>query len=121
MTFWIADWLRAFALTVAIELAIATPLLRSAEPRLLRRSMAIVLANLATHPSVWFIFPGAALGATPRLALSELFAVVVELLVYRLIWPELSWRRALATSLCANALSALAGLLLAVGALETHR
>lgn len=112
MTFWITDWLRAFALTVVIELAIATPLLRSAERSGLRRSMGILLANLSTHPAVWFIFPGAALGSSARFVLSESFAFVVELFVYRLIWPELTWRRAFVTSLAANAASALAGLLL---------
>jgi hypothetical protein len=112
MTFWISDWLRAFALTVVIELLIAVPLLRVVETRGVRLSMGIVVANLATHPAVWFIFPGAALGLIARLAISELFALVVELLIYRLIWPELTWRRAFATSLCANAFSATAGFLI---------
>jgi hypothetical protein len=112
MTHWIVDWLRAFAWTVGVELTIALPLLRAVEARALRRCMAIVFANLATHPAVWFIFPGAALAITPRIALSELFALVTEILVYRVVWPELSWRRAFAVSLCANAASALSGLLI---------
>jgi hypothetical protein len=115
MTYWIADLLRAFALTVVVELAVAAPLLRALDPRGPRRSAGIVLANLATHPAAWFIFPGAALGVLARIARSELWAVTIELLVYRLIFSELSWRRALATSVSANALSALAGVLVTRG------
>ena len=109
MTHWIVDWLRAFGWTLVTELLVANALLRAVETRGVRRSMAIVFANLATHPAVWFIFPGATLGMNARIALSELFAVVVEVLIYRVVWPELSWRRALLTSVCANAASALSG------------
>ena len=36
------------------------PLLRAAEPRVARRLAALLLVNLATHPLVWFLFPGLA-------------------------------------------------------------
>ena len=105
MTFWVLAWLRAFALTVAVELAVAMPLLGSIEPRWPRRAAAIALANLATHPLVWFAFPGLSLAATTRLGSSEVWAVVVEAAVYRLVWPGASLRRAAIASLAANAAS----------------
>ncbi len=43
----VADWLVAFAITCAIELAIAVPMLRAAEPRALHCRVVLVLfANL---------------------------------------------------------------------------
>jgi hypothetical protein len=110
MTFWIADWLRMFALTLGVELAVATPLLRPIEARLWRRIAAVCLANLASHPLVWFVFPGAGLSYATRVGLSELWALLVEAAAYVLVWPTLRWRRALLASLCANGASVAAGL-----------
>lgn len=110
MTFWVANWLRAFGLTLIVELAIALPLLAPIEPRLSRRTAAVVFANLATHPLVWFLFPGLALDAGARLALSEVWAAFAELAIYRIVWPSLSIRRAVLVSLAANAASLVAGL-----------
>jgi hypothetical protein len=110
VTFWVANWLRAFGLTLLVELAIALPLLAPSEPRLSRRASVVVVVNLATHPLVWFLFPGLAIGAGGRLALSEAWAVLAELAIYRIVWPALSFRRAALVSLAANAASLLAGL-----------
>jgi hypothetical protein len=92
------------------QLAIAVPLLAPVEPRLLRRTFAVVAANLATHPLVWFLFPGLATGAGARLALSEVWAVLAEFAIYRVVWPALSIRRATLVSAAANAASLVAGL-----------
>jgi hypothetical protein len=113
VTFWITDWLRAFAVTVAIELALAVPLLARVERRLSRRAAAVVAANLATHPLVWFLFPGLAMGRAARVALSELWALLAEAAIYVIVWPSLRFRRALLVSLAANGVSAAVGLLLA--------
>ncbi|MES1204984.1 MAG: hypothetical protein ABUS79_03525 [Pseudomonadota bacterium] len=78
MTFWVANWLRAFGLTVLIEVVVAVPLLSSAEPSLGRRVGAVLAANLATHPLVWFLFPGLAIGRWAQLGLSEAWAFVAE-------------------------------------------
>jgi hypothetical protein len=110
MTFWVANWLQAFGLTLLVELAIALPLLAPIEPRIWRRASAVVVVNLATHPLVWFLFPGLAVGAGARLALSEVWAVVAELAIYRIVWPALSIRRATLVSAAANAASLVAGL-----------
>jgi hypothetical protein len=112
MTFWIADWLRMFALTLAVELAVATPLLRRAEPRLWRRMAGISIANLASHPVVWFVMPGAALAYATRIVLSETWAFGAEVLVYLVIWPALGWRRAVLVSLSANVASVAVGQIL---------
>ncbi|HVY39787.1 MAG TPA: hypothetical protein VHM31_17740 [Polyangia bacterium] len=112
MTFWVVNWLRAFGLTVLIELAVALPLLAAAEPSLGRRVGAVIAANLATHPLVWFLFPGLALGRWTQFGLSEAWAVLAEIAVYRLVWPAMRPARAGLVSLLANAASCLIGLLL---------
>jgi hypothetical protein len=113
VTFWVTDWLRAFGLTLLIELALAVPLLAAVEPRVLRRGAAVIAANLATHPLVWFMFPGLALGWPARLALSEAWALIAETMIYLTVWPALRLRRAFVVSLIANGASATAGLILA--------
>lgn len=116
MTFWVTAWLRAFGLTLLVELPIAGLLLARVEPGAPKRAAAIVaavvVANLATHPLVWFLFPGLALRYAARLTLSEVWAVMAEAGIYLLVWPALRFRRALLVSLAANAASALLGLLL---------
>jgi hypothetical protein len=109
VTFWIADWLRAFALTLLAELPIATWLLATVERSVGRRIAIVVIANLATHPLVWFLFPGLAVGRSVRFGLSELWAVVAEIAIYRLVWPAIRVRRAAVVSLLANAASVAVG------------
>ena len=113
MTFWIADWLRAFAITLVVEIPIATPLLAAVERSVGRRIAIVVVANLATHPLVWFLFPGLAFGEPVRFALSEAWAVLAEIVVYKLVWSSLRLRRAALISLAANAASVAAGFALA--------
>jgi hypothetical protein len=110
MTYWIRDWLWMFGLTCGVELTVAMMLLRRAEPRLWRRASGILVANLATHPLVWFVFPGARLSYLTQVSLSEVWAVMAEVLVYIVIWPNLGWRRALLVSFAANAASFLVGI-----------
>ena len=102
-------WLVAFAVTLFSELAVAVPLLAGAGTRL-RRVAAVCLAQLATHPAVWFIWP---LFGWPRptyLLVAESFALVTEALIYRLIFDRLTWSRALAASALANGASVFIGL-----------
>jgi hypothetical protein len=110
VTFWAVNWLRAFGLTVVVEILVAAPLLAPAEPRLARRAAVVAVANLATHPLVWFLFPGLTLGPSARLAMSEIWAVVGELAIYLLVWPALRFRRAAIVSLVANGASCVVGL-----------
>ncbi|XXT21252.1 hypothetical protein WME94_06770 [Sorangium sp. So ce429] len=108
----VVAWSRAFALTLLVELAVASPLLGPAEPSRRRRAALVAIANIASHPAVWFIFPALALGATTRLALSELWAVLLEVGVYRLALRDLPALRAVAASALANGASLGLGLLL---------
>jgi len=113
VTFWITDWLRAFAVTLLVEIPIATPLLAIVERSVARRIAIVVVANLATHPLVWFLFPGLAFGRPTRFALSEAWAVLAEIAIYKLVWPSLRGRRAALVSLAANGASVAAGFALA--------
>jgi hypothetical protein len=113
VTFWVTAWLRAFGLTLLVELPIAVALLARVEPRALRRAAAVVAANLATHPLVWFLFPALTLARSARFGLSELWALLAEAIIYVIVWPALRFRRALLISLAANGASVLAGLVLA--------
>jgi len=105
-----AAWLTAFLVTVAVELAVAVPLLAPSSAGWARRAGVVALANLATHPLVWFAFPQTGLFGTERLAVSELFAVCVEAAAYRLVWPALGSMRAFGTSAVANGASLAVGL-----------
>ena len=96
-------WLRAFALTLAVELAVAPVLLR--EGSLRRRLTVVLLANALSHPVVWFAFPLVDASYTVRLLIAEAFAVASETVVYRAAVPEVGWSRALAASALANAAS----------------
>ena len=57
--------------------------------------------------------PGARARQAARLALSEAWALLAEIAIYRLVWPSLSGRRAALVSLAANGASVAAGFALA--------
>ena len=105
MTFWIANWLYAFGLTVAVELAIGAPLLAATEPRVMRRLGGIVLVNLASHPLVWFVGPTVATHSAMRLGISETWAWLAEVGGYLVIWPGMGAPRAALVSALANGAS----------------
>jgi hypothetical protein len=109
---WVLDWLRVFALTLAVEALVATPLLGRAESRMARRLAAVLLVNLATHPLVWFLIPGLAARHTIRVVLSEAWAFGAEWAGYLVVWPALGARRAAVISLLANGASFAAGVIL---------
>jgi len=104
-------WTRAFAATVALEWAVAIPLLRAVEPSLPRRAVAILLVNFSTHPLVWFFFPHLGLTWTQGVILAEIWAYGFETVGYRTIFQGMTWRRAAGVSVAANTLSLLVGLL----------
>jgi hypothetical protein len=106
-------WLEAFGLTVAIEEAILLPLLRSVEPSLLRRVMAVLIANLSTHPLVWFFFTRLGLSYATGAFVAEAWAFGFEIVVYRVIFARASWARCALASVAANTGSLVLGLILA--------
>lgn len=114
-------WVVAFAITITVEASLAIPLLAPSGLGRPRRAAIVVLANLATHPLVWFAFPQLGLLANERLAVSEAFAVAVEAAVYALFWSTAAGSnvagkvvvlRSLGTSAIANSASFAAGLTL---------
>ena len=103
-------WLRGFGLTLAVEEAIAAPLLQHVEPSLARRVMAVLVVNLATHPLVWFFFPHLGWSWTAVTLVAEGWAFGFETLAYRVVFPEAPWTRCALVSACANGGSYLLGL-----------
>ena len=102
---YVALWSHAFVFTLGVELVVATPLLSASGASRWRRMAAVAVANVASHPAVWFIIPELHLGNTASLVLSESWAVLLELGIYLLVFPSLGKRRAAVTSLAANAAS----------------
>lgn len=98
-------WLIGFGLTVLLEAPLVAWLLAAHEPSLRRRLELLLLANLLTHPLVWFFFPSLPLPRLGSLLLSEAWAFGLELYVYARLVPHPSWQRAATTSLLANATS----------------
>lgn len=95
-------WLVAFVVTCAIELAVVYRL----GPQTRRRLPVALLAQVATHPFVWIAMatlPGSQLA---RLAVVELWAVLVETAIYKR-GLGIQGREAFALSALANAASLL--------------
>lgn len=105
------DWAIAFGLTLAVELAVAVPLLGPPATRR-RRAAIVTLAQLITHPCVWFVLPELGLSRTTYLVLAEGWAVLGELCWYRLVFRAHPWSRLLAVSALANGCSLAVGTLL---------
>ena len=100
------DWLRAFLLTLAVEVPLVAWLLRRAEPQLWRGAAIAVIANLATHPLVWFGWSQAFLIGTPEYVIAaETWAVAVEAAIFAVTIRGLGPRRAVLISLIANGAS----------------
>jgi hypothetical protein len=106
----ITSWALAFSVTVGVELVVAIPLLGPGSR--LRRATAVALAQLVTHPIVWFVLPQLGLSRTTYLVLAETWAIVGELLLYRLVFVQLPGSQLLAAAALANGCSLAAGTLL---------
>lgn len=109
---WVIAWLKAFVLTVAIEIPVAAVAFRRDEPSLGRRAGLIFYASLATHPAVWFIFPRLELTYTEMVIAAETWAVAAEAVLYALVFRGVELWRAAAISLIANGASYGIGLIL---------
>jgi hypothetical protein len=102
----IADWFMAFLLTLVVELPVGVILLRPAEPELVRRALAVLIANLVTHPAVWYVLTQLLLVGTLTFTLvAETWAVLGEAVVYGVTFPAMARSRALAVALVVNTLS----------------
>jgi hypothetical protein len=105
-----AHWALAFAATLLMELLVAVPLLRQVGATWTRRAAAVTLANLASHPLVWFVLPRA-VARSDFPILAEAWAVAAEAAVYALVFPAGGLTRAVGVSAVANAASFVGGFL----------
>jgi len=101
----LAPWARAFAWTVIVETAVVLPLLRFACPSRLRRAGLVLLANVVSHPLLWFLFARLTVPFGHKTLWLEGWAWLAELIVYRISLPKLTLARAAAISAVANGLS----------------
>jgi hypothetical protein len=112
MFFPVEEWFAAFVLTLVVETPIVVAVLRRREPDLVRLALIAVIANLVTHPAVWFVFTQLFLVGTPQYVLAaEAWAVVIEAAVYLVVIRGVGTRRAVTASVLANAASIVAGLM----------
>lgn len=110
MFFPASGWFAAFLLTIAVEVPIASYLLRRIEPDRLRLLVVVVFANLATHPIVWYVITQPFLiGTWEYVLVAEAWAVAAEAVFYAVVFRGLAARRALAVAAVANAASFLVG------------
>lgn len=104
-------WFHAFVVTLGVELVVAVPLLRKAEPSWIRRVGAVLFANLASHPLVWFVIPRFGLGHISTDIVCEAWAIGLELVFYQFVF-RIGFVQALSVSALANGASLAVGLLL---------
>lgn len=105
-------WFIGFAVTVVLEAPWILAGLRAFEPDPKRRVMALLFANLLTHPLVWYLFPSMPLQRSWSLAASELWAFVGEWVFYASFVERLTYRRAAWLSFAANGTSYVLGRLI---------
>lgn len=117
MSPFLSGWGRAFALTLAVEVPLVIALTKGTAPLPQRVALAVI-ANLASHPLVWFVFPELGLDYHAWLVLAEAWAVLVETFVYMTQVPALGLRRAALISLAANATSVAAGFVLRAASVD---
>ncbi|MCU0681698.1 MAG: hypothetical protein MUF34_05490 [Polyangiaceae bacterium] len=104
-------WLRAFLLTVLIEVPLVLALTRESPVPARRRLALAFFAQLTTHPLVWYVFPKVGLPGLWPLTLSELWAWWGEALFYLAAFAPLRPWRAIGVAGVANGVSFGLGLL----------
>jgi len=112
----VSEWLSVFALTLGVELVVAFPLLRLIEPSWRVRVRLVLLANVLTHPFVYFAAEAAShlpeRFFAPAVFALELSACAIEAGVYARAFRRREWLPAVFTSFFANAASLAASLCL---------
>ncbi|MCX8199991.1 MAG: hypothetical protein N3G76_00815 [Candidatus Micrarchaeota archaeon] len=100
-------FINALGITLAVELSVLYVLLkgRLAALHIIKWGCA---ASLITLPFVWFAFPFLSIGPV----WPEIFAFVVEAVLYYFVFPAIGWRCAFGISLLANAASFAVGLMI---------
>jgi len=109
----ISSWFAAFVVTLAVEAPIVVWLLRGMERDFLRLGIFIVVANLATHLAVWYVFTQLLLiGTLGYILVAETWAIAAEATLYWAAIRGLPMRRALAIAITANLASFAVGRLI---------
>jgi hypothetical protein len=103
------QWMRFFAFTVIVEALVAFPMLGATDKSSARRIGAILVANLTTHPLVFFFFARVMHDRTAMTIVAESWALLAETGVYALIFSSMKGSRALTVSALANAASFIVG------------
>jgi len=110
MYFPVSGWFAAFMVTILVEIPVATFLLRDSgtDPR--RLVVLVVLANLVTHPALWYVIPQLLpVGSVRYTVAGEAWAVGAEALFYWAAIKGLRARRAIGVALVANLASFIVG------------
>lgn len=110
MFFPVSAWLPAFVLTIAVELPVLLVLLSRAERQLVRLTVLVVVANLATHLAVWYLFTQLFLVGTMEYTIAaEIWAIAAETIFYLAAIRGISVTRVVAAVGLANAASFVVG------------
>lgn len=109
IVFW--AWLRAFALTLVVELPIFVLVVRGEVPAW-RACLAGAAGSCLTHPLLWFVWSRLVSDYTLYITSGELLVAVIETLTFYAIARPIPLRMALAASFLANGASYGAGFLL---------
>jgi hypothetical protein len=115
-------WFAAFALTVIVEAPFVLYAARRHGVDWVRGAVILVLANLATHPVLWYVIPQVVVPRTTQfVAVGEGWAIAAETACYWAVIPGMRARSALAVALLANVASFGVGRLVAGVAPELFR
>ena len=98
------DFIRAYFLTIIIEWTILYLILKNKQNEKFITRNAIIASSL-TLPFVWFVFPLLGFTWAIQTALAELFAFLVEAVLYRFLFNGINWKDAILASLLCNSTS----------------
>lgn len=107
----VADFASAFLLTNLVEMPVAWLFLRRSE-NLKRVLLVVLLCNVLTLPFVWLVFPTLRLPYVQFIAIAELFAFSIEMLIYAKAFEKSGWLRAAGAAFAANLASFVAGFII---------
>lgn len=102
------NFLQAYAFTLAIEAPILYLILRR-EYGIKEIMKDSLIANTATIPLVWFVFPAFGLGYPVQIAISEIFAFGAEAGIYRFLFAGIKVETAVMAAFACNLVSFAAG------------
>jgi hypothetical protein len=112
-------WFQAFAFTLAVEVPVFVAVARlpvGTPPKdrapLWRLALAGAAGTCATHPSLWFLWPRVVGDYTAYIVSGELLVTAIESATFFALARPITWPRAVAASVTANAASFGLGLLL---------